>query len=69
MNGPKASRSVLHRTPRHIQWVPAVLDARRPGGEVDHLRVSSAEVKNECSYTSTTPYVLGRGSYVADRTN
>jgi hypothetical protein len=43
-----------------IQWVPGALSlgVKRPGREADHPPPSSAEVKNEWSYTSTPQYAL-----------
>jgi hypothetical protein len=42
-----------------IQWIPAALspEVKRPGRE-DHSPPSSAEVKNEQSYTTTPLYVF-----------
>ena len=34
------------------------LGVKKPGNEADHSPLSSAEVKNEWSYTSTTPTCL-----------
>jgi len=52
-------RPVLETQPP-IQWVPGVptLGVKRPGREVDHSPPSSAEVKNEWSYTSTPQYAF-----------
>jgi hypothetical protein len=52
------SRTALGPTQPPIQWVPGALPlgVKRPGREVDHSPPSSAEVKNEWSYTSITPY-------------
>jgi hypothetical protein len=43
-----------------IQGVPGALSlgVKQPGREADHSPPSSAEVKNACSYTSTTPVRL-----------
>jgi hypothetical protein len=43
-----------------IQWVPGALSlgAKRLEREADYLPPSSAEVKNEWSYTSTPPHAL-----------
>jgi hypothetical protein len=43
-----------------IQWVLGDLSmgVKRPGREADHSSVSSAEVKNRWSHTSTHKYVL-----------
>jgi hypothetical protein len=50
-----ASRPALGPTQPAIQWVPGALSVgvKRQGREVDHSPASSAEVKNEWSYTST----------------
>jgi hypothetical protein len=55
-----ASRMALGPTQPPIQWVTGVLSLRikRPGRETDHSPPSSAEVKNEWSYTSTPQYVF-----------
>jgi hypothetical protein len=55
-----ASRPALRPTQSPIQWVPGApyLGVKRPGREADHLTPSSAEVKNEWSYTSTPPIRL-----------
>jgi hypothetical protein len=54
----KMSRSVLTSTQHSIPWLegplPGVL---RPGREVYHAFLYSAEIKNEWSYTSTSPYM------------
>jgi len=54
------SRPVLWPTQPPIQWVPEVpsLGIKRPGCEADHSPPCTAEVKNECSYTSTPPIRL-----------
>jgi hypothetical protein len=31
---------------------------KQPGHEADHSTLSSAKVKNACSYTSTPPYIM-----------
>jgi hypothetical protein len=43
-----------------IQWVPGALflEVNRPGREADHSLLSSAEVKNAWSYTSTLQYAF-----------
>jgi hypothetical protein len=43
-----------------IQWAPGALSlgVKRPGREADHSLPSSAEVKNEWSYTSISPIRL-----------
>jgi hypothetical protein len=46
------SRSVLRSAKPPIQEVPGAIS---PGREANHLLPSSAEAKNECSYTSTPP--------------
>jgi hypothetical protein len=52
------SRSILRHTKPLIQWVPMVLslELKRPLHEVDYSPLSSAEVKNVWSYTSTLSY-------------
>jgi len=47
-------------TQPRIKWIPRTLPprVRRSGHEVDHSPPSSAEVKNEWSYTSTAAYVF-----------
>jgi hypothetical protein len=52
------SRTALRPTQPPIQWVPGVLSlgVKRPGREAKHWPPSSAEVKNEWSYTSTIRY-------------
>jgi hypothetical protein len=54
------SRQALGPTQPAIQWVPGALSlgVKRPGYEPDHTPPSSAEVKNEWSYTSTPQYVF-----------
>jgi hypothetical protein len=51
----KTSKPGLGPTQPPIKFVPAFL---RYGIEVDHLPPSSAEVKNEWSYTSASPICL-----------
>jgi hypothetical protein len=52
------------QSPRHIkppiQWVPGALipGVNGPGCKADHSPLSSAEVRNELSYTSTPPVCL-----------
>jgi hypothetical protein len=55
-----ASRTDLGPTQLPIQWVPGALSlgVKRPGREADHSPLSSAEVKNAWSYTSTPPISL-----------
>jgi hypothetical protein len=50
-----ASRTALGSTQPPIQWVPEALSRglKRPGRETDHSPLSSAEVKNAWSYTSS----------------
>jgi hypothetical protein len=50
----------LHFTQPPIRLIPGALSLRvkRPGLEVDHSPPSSAEVKNEWSYTSTPQYTF-----------
>jgi hypothetical protein len=52
-----ASRTALGPTQPPLQWVPGALSlgVKRPGSEADHSPPSSAEIKNERSYTSTPP--------------
>jgi hypothetical protein len=52
-----ASRTDLGPTQPPIQWVPWALSlgVKRPKHEADHSPPSSAEVKNEWSYTSNPP--------------
>jgi hypothetical protein len=54
------SRTALGSTQPPIQWVPGALSlwVKRPGREADHSRLSSAEVKNAWSCTSTPPVRL-----------
>jgi hypothetical protein len=54
------SRPALGPTQPTIQWVPGILSlgVKRPGREADHSPPSSAEIKNEWSYTSTPPTCL-----------
>jgi len=42
------------------QWVPGTISPRlkRPGREAGHTSLSTAEVKNAWSYTSTPQYVF-----------
>jgi hypothetical protein len=49
------SRTALGPTQPPIQWAPGALSlgVRRPGREGGHSPLSSAEVKNAWSYTST----------------
>jgi hypothetical protein len=51
--------AALRPTQPPIQWVAGALSlgVKRPGREVNHSPPSSAEVKNEWSYTSTSQYV------------
>jgi hypothetical protein len=55
-----ASRAALGPTQSPIQWLMGALSLgiKRLGREVDHSPPSSAEIKNEWSYTYTSPYVL-----------
>jgi hypothetical protein len=56
----KASRLAPGHTQPHIQWVPGFLSPRlkQPARQADHSHLSSAEIKNAWSYTSTPPYVF-----------
>jgi len=56
----KVPRPVLGPTQPPIQLVPGsyFLRVRRPWLEVDHSALSSAEVKNKWSYTSTAAYAF-----------
>jgi hypothetical protein len=51
----KASRRVLEPTNLTIQYVSRAVSPgiKLPENDVDHLQVSSAEIKNGCSYTVT----------------
>jgi hypothetical protein len=51
------SRTALGATQPPIQWVPRALSlgVKRPGREADHSPLSSTEIKNSWSYTSTSP--------------
>jgi hypothetical protein len=53
-------RMALGPIPPPVQWVPGALslEVKWPGREADHSLLSSAEVKNEWSYTSTPPIRL-----------
>jgi len=55
-----ASRTAFGPTQPPIQWVPGSisLDVKHQKREVDHSPPSSAEFKNEWSYTSTPPIHL-----------
>jgi hypothetical protein len=55
-----AFRTALGPTQPPIQWARGVLSlgVKRPEREADHSHPSSAEVKNEWSYTSTPPIRL-----------
>lgn len=48
-----------------IQWLPGALfpKVKRPGREAHHSTSSSAEFKNECSYTTTTSPICFHGLY------
>jgi hypothetical protein len=61
--------SGAHQPP--IQWVPGALPlgVKRPGRETDHSPPSSAEVKNEWSYTSTPQYAFMTWCLVKHRDN
>jgi hypothetical protein len=52
------SRTALGLTQPPIQWIPGALSlgVKRPGLEADHSPPSSAKVKEEWSYTSTSQY-------------
>jgi hypothetical protein len=52
---PPRPRTALGPNQPPIQWIPGALSlaVKRPGREADHSPPSSAEVKNEWSYTST----------------
>jgi hypothetical protein len=54
------SRTALGPTQPHNQWVPEALSlgVKRPRREADHSPSFSAEVKNEWSYTFTSPIRL-----------
>jgi len=55
-----ASRPALGPTQPPIQWIPWAFKpgVKRPGREANHSPPSSAEFKNEYSYTSTPPIHL-----------
>jgi hypothetical protein len=55
-----AFRPALGPTQPPIQWLPEAvfLKVKWPGREADHSPLSSAEVKNAWSYTSTPPIRL-----------
>jgi hypothetical protein len=54
-----------------IQWVPGALslEVKRQGHEADHSPPFSAEVKNACSYTSTSQYIFVAWCLVKHRDN
>jgi hypothetical protein len=54
---PKASRSALGLTQPPVERV-FPRGVKRPWREADHSPPSSAEVKNEWSYTPTAPYAF-----------
>jgi hypothetical protein len=66
-----APRTALGPTQPPIQWVPGTisLGVKRPGREADHSPLSSAEVKNASSCTSTPQYVLVAWCLVKHRDN
>jgi hypothetical protein len=66
-----ASRTALGSTQPPIQWVTGSLslEVKRPGSEAEHSPPSSAEVKNEWSYTSTRQYVFMAWCLVKRRDN
>jgi len=53
-------RLALVSTQPPIQWVPGALSpgVKQLKHEAEHLPISSAEVKNAWSYTSTPPYTF-----------
>jgi hypothetical protein len=55
-----ASRPAVGSIQPPIQWVPGALSLglKRQARQADHSPPSSAEVKNECSYNSTSPIRL-----------
>jgi hypothetical protein len=55
-----ASRTTLEPTQPHIQWLTGALSLgiKQLGREADHSPLSSAEVKNVWSYTSTPQNVF-----------
>jgi hypothetical protein len=55
-----ASRLALGPTQPHIQCVLEALslEVKQPGCETDCSSPSTAEIKNEWSYTSTSPYAF-----------
>jgi hypothetical protein len=59
-----ASRPALWPTQTPIQWVPGILSlgVKWPEIECDNSLTSSAEVKNEWSYTSTPPHGFMHGA-------
>jgi len=59
------SRPALGATQHLIQWIPGV---KQPGRESDRSSLSSAEVKNAWSYTSTPLYVFKAWCLVKHRT-
>ena len=56
----KTSKPALGPTHLPTQWVPGAISpgVKRPGRDVNHLPPSTAEVKNEWSYTSAPPICL-----------
>jgi len=56
----KVPRPVLGPTQPPIQLVPGsyFIRVKRPGPEVDHSPLSSAEVKNKWSHTPTAAYAF-----------
>jgi hypothetical protein len=59
-SSPSLSGPALGHTQPLIHWVPGALSlgVKRPGREVGYSPLSSAEVKNTWSYTSTPQYVF-----------
>jgi hypothetical protein len=69
MSFTSASRTALGSTQPLIEWLPWAVSlwVMRPGRDADHSPLSSAEVKNAWSYTSTPQYVFMTWCFVKHR--
>ena len=61
----ETSRSALGSTQPTVRWVSGLFSAvKRPGRNVDHTPLSSAEIKNEWSCTSIPAMCLDSDNFI-----